>query len=219
MIKRNTARSTRLVCYTDDTTGLDREVTALKMPELTLPEKIADQPWRKLALWKRDLEAVSGDVLFIDLDSVITGSIDAFFDFSPQSTFCVIENWTQRGIRAGNTSVYRFRVGMHSYLYEMIDADAESVLRYRSEQAFISAVIKEKIFWPEGWCASFKHDLLPRWPMNFFRVPARPAGARVVCFTGKPDPDEARDGRWPASLYKKTYKYVRPTPWIAEYWR
>jgi hypothetical protein len=46
-----------------------------------------------------------------------------------------------------------------------------------------------------------------------------PPETKVVCFTGKPDPDEARDGVWPAPWYEKTYKYVRPTPWIAEHWR
>ena len=46
-----------------------------------------------------------------------------------------------------------------------------------------------------------------------------PASTKVVAFTGKPDPDEARDGRWEAPWYKKIYKFVRPTPWIAEHWR
>jgi len=219
MIKRSTARPTRLVCYTDDPSGLDGQITALAMPELKLPERIGNLPWRKLALWKPDLEGVSGDVLFMDLDTVITGSIDPFFDFSPQTTFCVIENWTQLGIGMGNTSVYRFKVGAHSYLYDMTVNDPDTVLRYRNEQTFISAVVTQKAFWPEGWCVNFKHHLLPRWPMNFFRVAALPADVRIVCFTGKPDPDEARDGRWPAPALRKIYKSVRPTPWIAEHWR
>ena len=54
--------------------------------------------------------------------------------------------------------------------------------------------------------------------MNHFLTPRLPEETRVVAFTGKPDPDEARDGRWPAPWYKKIYKAVRPTPWIAEHW-
>ena len=37
-----------------------------------------------------------GDVLFLDLDLVITGDLDRFFDFKP-GFYCVIENWTQIG--------------------------------------------------------------------------------------------------------------------------
>jgi hypothetical protein len=55
--------------------------------------------------------------------------------------------------------------------------------------------------------------------MNFIRTAALPREARVVAFTGNPDPDEARDGRWNAPFWKKIYKHVRPTPWIAEHWQ
>ena len=88
-----------------------------------------------------------------------------------------------------------------------------------NSQTYISRTITEKTFWPAAWCVSFKHALIPRWPMNLFRSAPLPSDTRVVCFTGKPDPDEARDGRWPAPWYKKVYKIVRPTPWIAEHWR
>jgi hypothetical protein len=40
-----------------------------------------------------------------------------------------------------------------------------------------------------------------------------------VIFTGKPDPDEARDGKWPAKWHKKFYRTLKPTPWIGEHWR
>jgi len=75
-------------------------------------------------------------------------------------------------------------------------------------------------YWPKEWTASFKHDLLPRWPLNFFKTPELPPAVRVVAFTGKPDPDEAAIGVWPVTKpWKKLYKHVRPTPWIDELWR
>lgn len=73
-------------------------------------------------------------------------------------------------------------------------------------------------FWPEGWCVSFKEDVLPGWPWRFFKDVERPEGARIVVFHGKPDPDEARDGKWPAKGWKKLYKHVRPVRWIAQEW-
>lgn len=220
MIKRNTARPTRLVCYTDDLTGLDPEIEGRVLPPIVIPERITHKPWRKVSLWAPTLPGLEGDVLFMDLDLVVTGSLDAFFDYEPEKTFCVIENWTQMGSGIGNTSVYRFRVGAHSYLYDNLQSDADAILaRFPNSQTYISKNIKEKTFWPAEWCESFKHTLMPRWPLNFFQTTPLPAATKVVAFTGKPDPDEARDGHWEAPWYKKTYKHVRPTPWIAEHWR
>jgi hypothetical protein len=172
MISRNTARPTRLVCYTDDAAGIGPEVTALPMLELPLPASHAWRPWRKVALWAPELPGVSSDdVLFLDLDIVITGSLDELFDYRPDSTFCVIENWTQMGSGIGNTSCYRFRVGAHSYIYDNVQNDpGGTVGAHANSQTYISRIIKEKTFWPAPW-------------------------------------------------YKKIYKVVRPTPWIAEHWR
>ena len=221
MIKRNTKRPTRLVCYTDDATGLDPEIVAYPLPPIVLPDNMTSTPWRKISLWAPSLQGVSGNVLFLDLDLVISGSLDEFFDFEPQCTFCVIENWTQMGTGIGNTSAYRFKVGSHPYLYDELQAQPEAILaRYRNEQTYLSPIIAEKKFWPTFWCVSFKHSLLPRWPLNFFLTPKLPSETKLVAFTGKPDPDDARDGKWPVTAaWKKLYKHVRPTPWIGEHWR
>lgn len=220
MIQRHTKRPTRLVCYTDDAVGLTPGIVAHSLPPIVLPDRVSRQPWRKISLWAPTLPGAEGDVLFLDLDLVITGGLDDFFDFRPDSTFSVIENWTQPGSGIGNTSVYRFRVGAHTYLYDNLLNDAERILStYPNSQTYISRTIKEKTFWPAPWCQSFKHTLMPRWPMNFLHPAALPPETKVVAFTGKPDPDEARDGVWKAPWYKKVYKYVRPTPWIGEHWR
>ena len=220
MIKRNTHRDTRLICFTDDPSGIDPAVTTYPIPEINLPMPAFVLGWRKVSFWASKLEPLTGDVLFMDLDVVITGGIDDFFDFSPESTFCVIENWTQVGEDIGNTSVYRFRVGSHPYLYDKLNGNPQEILsKFPNSQTYISRTVQEKTFWPAAWCQSFKHTLLPRWPMNFIQPAPLPAGTKVVAFTGKPDPDEARDGVWQAKWYKKTYKHVRPTPWIKEHWR
>ncbi len=220
MIKRHTNRKTRLICYTEDPEGISNEVTIYPLPEIKLPEKIKYHAWRKVSLWRQQLQGIEGDVLFIDLDVVITGSLDDFFDYKPESTFCVIENWTQLGSGIGNTSVYRFRVGAHKYLYDKMQAQGQEMYeKYGNSQTFISNEIKVKDFWPKEWCQSFKHTMMPPWPINFFKVTPLKSGIKVVCFTGKPDPDEARDGLWRAPWYKKIYKHVKPTPWIAEHWQ
>lgn len=220
MIQRNTKRDTRLVCYTDNATGIHPDVATYPMPTAPLPRRRANQTWRKVSLWQTHLQGISGSVLFVDLDVVITGSIDEFFDFKPEATFCVAENWSQMGSKIGNTSVYRFQVGAHAYIYEALRADPEGItIRFPNSQTFISRTAKNMEFWPAGWCVSFKHTLMPTWPLNFVMAAKLPPSTKIVCFTGKPDPDEARDGRWPAPWYKRLYKHIRPTPWIAEHWR
>ncbi|RUO98299.1 MAG: hypothetical protein EKK30_12545 [Hyphomicrobium sp.] len=220
MIRRNTARETRLICFTDDPRGADPSITIAPLPPINLPDRVAWSPWRKLSLWQHPLLDLAGDVLFFDLDVVITDSIDDFFDYMP-GKFCVAQNWTQPNAQVGNTSVYRFPVGKMSYIFDVFNEDPENVLsRFRIEQQYISAVCNDGVFFPAEWCLSFKHSLVPVWPLNFFVAPQLPAGTKVVAFHGKPDPDEARDGIWPVtSPWKRIYKYVRPTPWIAEHWR
>lgn len=218
-VERNTERPTRLVCLTDDKNGIDPAVQCHPIPEIDLPEDLALTPWRKLTLWAYPLADLSGDVLFLDLDLVITGSLDAMFDYKP-GRYCVIENWTQMGQGNGNTSAFRFPVGQHSYIYDNFQADPERVLSsYRIEQLYISREIEDMVFWPNLWCASFKHTLLPKWPLNFFKAPTLPKETKIVAFTGKPDQDEALRGEWPVKApWKKLYKHVRPTPWIADHW-
>jgi len=223
MVKRNTARPLRFICFTDDTTGLDPGIEALPLPPIALPPSHQWKTWRKISLWQRELAGLSGDVLFLDLDLVVTGSIDGFFDFEPQKSYCVIENWTQMGQGIGNTSVFRLRVGAHAEVFDRLSADPKAVFaKYRNSQTFASRTITSMTYWPAEWCVSFKHTLIPRWPLNFIRIPPLPAQTRVVCFTGLPNPDHARDGLWPSkrkAWWKALYKHVRPTPWIAEHWR
>ncbi len=48
MIRRNTARQTRLICYTDDPSGIDPAISIFPLPEIQLPERVANKPWRKI---------------------------------------------------------------------------------------------------------------------------------------------------------------------------
>jgi hypothetical protein len=110
------------------------DVTIHPLPEIHIPERISRTPWRKLSLWQAPLADLAGDVLFLDLDVVITGSIDAFFDYQP-GRFCVAENWTQRGQKVGNTSGYWFHVGNDAYIFDDFNRDPEPILaKYRVEQ-------------------------------------------------------------------------------------
>lgn len=220
MIRRHTRRPTRLVCYTDSTQGLDPAVEAYPLPEIRLPQRLAMLPWRKISLWRPDLPGLSGETLYIDLDVVITGPLDDFFDYEP-GKFCIIRNWTASHGGTGNTTCYRFVPGSAAHLFDRMEREPEVVYRtYGNSQTFVSREVGQPTaYWPAPWCLSFKHSLMPPFPLNFLVAPKLPPDARLIAFTGQPDPDQALLGRWPMPAWKRLYKHVRPTPWIAEHWR
>ncbi|MEO1309934.1 MAG: hypothetical protein AAFV51_03060 [Pseudomonadota bacterium] len=221
MVRRNVTGDLRFVCFTDDRAGLDPGIEGRPLPQIDLPERVRWLPWRKISLWRPDLGEgdLEGEVLFLDLDIIITGPMDDFFSYRPGEV-CIIENWTQKGEGIGNTTAYRWTVGEHGDIYENFARNPEAVLsKFRASQQYVSACLPQKVYWPSEWCVSFKHSLLPPFPMNWVKTPALPADARLIAFTGHPDPDEALEGRWAAPLHKRIYKHVKPTPWIAEYWK
>jgi hypothetical protein len=117
-------------------------------------------------------------------------------------------------------SVFRFKVGSMTHIWELFRKDPLVQMKiHRNSQTFVSRNMKTIDFFPAPWCLSFKHSLLPRWPLNFFLTPQLPPDARVIAFTGKPDIDEAAAGKWPTTWWKRSYKAVRPTPWLLDYWR
>ena len=176
----------------------------------------------KTSLWSESVPGLdSGSpALFIDLDVVIMGSLDPFFEH--EGDFIVCENWTQIGEGIGNTSVYRFNVGSHPYLYEKLVNETDDVLsEFKNSQTYISRTINPDAmtYWPDEWCKSFKVHCVPKGIKRWFVEPALPVGTRIVAFPGTPNPHQVLRGHWPAPWYKKIYKTVRPSRWVQEHWR
>ena len=220
-VKRHTKRETSLYCFTDDVHGIDKNVICRPLPKISLPESISLTPWRKLSVWQYPLNDLSGDILFLDLDLVITGNLDRFFDYEPGS-YCVIENWTQIGQNIGNTSCFRIPVGKYSFIYNQFQKEPNKIWKeYHIEQIYISDKVKDQVFWPSAWCKSFKHDLLPKWPFRIWKPAKLPKETSIVAFTGKPDPDDVIKGSWPlkkSQFYKKIYKQLKTPKWVLENW-
>ena len=220
-IKRHTKRPTQLYCFTDDNEGINQEILIKPLPKINLPRAISFTPWKKLSVWQYPLYNLTGDVLFLDLDLVITGNIDQFFDFKPGS-YCVIENWTQIGQNIGNTSCFRFPVGKYNFIYDKFQKNPQKIWHdYHIEQVYISDQIKDQVFWPSEWCKSFKHNLLPKWPMRIWQPAKLSQNTCLVAFTGKPDPDDVIKGVWPVKkheFYKKIYKQLKTPEWIIKNW-
>ncbi len=221
MARAHTTGPLRFVCLTDDRAGIRPEVEYHDCPEIAIPTPFNRRGWRKLTTYaaSEQLFGLTGQWLFLDLDVVVLGSLDEFFSYQPEKSFIVMRNWTQPGRNIGNTSVYRFTVGADEYLLSRLIAEQDAILTtYRNSQTYVSRTVRELVFWPDAWCVLFKTHCVPPWPQRFWKTPSHPADARVVAFPGVPNPHEAVDGRWPAKAWKKTYKFIRPTPWIREAW-
>ena len=215
MVRRHLKRPHRFVCFTDDATGLDADIECLPLPPMDLPPG-KERGWRKLSTFCNPLTDLSGPTLFLDIDIVIVGPLDDFFDHPGE--FCIIHDWVRPWRITGNSSVYRFEAGAHpevlSYFLANIDRVKSEV---RNEQEYLSREIhrqKKLSYWPKEWCVSFKYGCIPTFPLNFFKEPRIPEGARVIVFHGRPNPDEAVVGKGNGLRH-----HVLPTTWINEHWR
>ena len=220
-IKRHTKRPTNLYCFTDNKDGINKNVICNPLPKINLPQTITNTPWRKISVWQYPLDQLKGDVLFLDLDLIITGNLDRFFDYEP-GKYCVIENWTQKGQNIGNTSCFRYPVGKYTSIFNKFQEEPVKIWKkYHIEQIYLSDEINDQVFWPSEWCQSFKHNLLPSWPLRIWKAAKLPKETSIVAFTGKPDPDDVLRGKWPVKkhhFYKKIYKQLKTPEWVLENW-
>ncbi|MFN3507891.1 MAG: hypothetical protein ACK4ZU_10460 [Allorhizobium sp.] len=229
-VKRHLRRPYRIICFTDQSEGIQPDVEVLPIPELELPSGKADRRWRKLGLFRRDLYGLSGTALFLDLDLVILDELNCFFD--AEGDFLIVrddELFRSKPLRrlnprrdkflrsVGNSSVFRFEIGAHSYIYEELVADMEGALsQYEISQQFQSAQVAKfsrLAYWPKGWCVSFKNSCVPRGLRSYFSAPSPPVGARIVVFAGRPKMQEVLDGgggRW--------YRKIGDVDWLRRAW-
>mgnify|MGYP001203913485 CR=1 FL=1 len=229
-VRRNLSVPFRFVCFTDDAEGLDPGVTALPLPELGLPEGSPDTRWRKLALFRRDLDGLSGTALFFDLDLVIMGGLDAFL-YMPGDFLAIRDDdlFRRKPLRrlnpardrflhmVGNTSVFRFIVGAHPEILDTYLADpAGAAARYAHEQQMVSDILdrqRKLSYWPRGWCVSFKNDCVGRGLRSYLSDPVCPQGARIVLFAGRPkmaDVLAGKGGKW--------YRRIANIDWLRRSW-
>lgn len=215
MVRRHLDRPFRFVCLTDDASGVRPEVTCLPLPVMSLASG-AERGWRKLSTFGADLHGLQGQALFLDLDVVITGFLDPFFDHPGQ--FLIIKDWKRPWRITGNSSVYRYQIGRHADIFQhFVEHQAEIRQRFRNEQEYLSRAMHERgrlAYWPASWCRSYKYHCIPPWPSNYWREPRLPADARVVVFHGEVNPPDAIAGR-----RNRRWRFVRPAPWVEERWR
>jgi hypothetical protein len=224
MVKRNVTLPFRFICMTERPEGIQPGVEIAPLPAFARPDSRYCTAWRKLALFEKQVLDLKGKILFLDLDIVIVDNIDCFFTYSDK--LAIIENWSQKGRLIGQSSVFCFTAGTCTRLLEKYNTQYDEVVQHNeTEQMYITRELGEGNFdyFPQDWCKSFKMHCMPGGFLNSFITPTTiPKNVRIVVFHGNPNPPNAIAGVWGKPVkpwFKKIYKTVKPTKWIADYWR
>lgn len=216
MVRRHLSGDFHMVCLTDDSQGIRSEVTCLPIPALDLPPGIPERGWTKLASFAADLHGLKGTALFLDVDVVIVGNLDVFFE--QPGEFLIIHDYKRPWRITGNSSVYRFTLGAHPDVLDFFRSHVQEVrAKFRNEQAYLSDFLHRQgqlQYWDAAWCPSFKYHSIPNWPANYWKAPVIPQDARIVIFHGECNPPDALAGR-----RNRRWRYIRPAQWVAEHWR
>ncbi len=90
MVARNITPPFTFTCFTDNPSGIHPAVICEELPEIDYEiPKTKRGIWPKSRLWGAKLGSLSGVVLFLDLDLVITGSLDDFLRLAtPRISYC-----------------------------------------------------------------------------------------------------------------------------------
>jgi hypothetical protein len=246
MVKRNITPPFTFTCFTDSRDGLNPEILCEDLPPLdieTMPTGTKGI-WKKSRLWGPNLGSLRGPVLFLDLDLVITGSLDDFFTVGGPDDVVLARNQTTPFERLGQTSVFRFPVGKLVPLQEKFRADPQGIAnQYKFEQRYVTrnAPGGVKLF-PRRWVLHFKQDCRWPFPLNYFLAPSLPKNARIVLFPRNFHPNNAAAGIFGGSgqarsplahlqgvfnkenrRKKSAFTYLRhfilPAPWVKDHWR
>lgn len=176
MIVRNLGREFKFVCLTD---------TPIEGVDCLEAKPGLEGWWSKLYLFS----LLKNDVLYFDLDTVITGPLEFLADCEEE--FAILRDFYRWD--GQQSAVMRWR-GDHSYIWEGWMLAGRPLLE-GGDQAWIERVFPDakrlQDLYPERFC-SYKRDAID-W------IPSK--NTSVVCFHGRPRPHEVTD-RWVPQVWK-----------------
>ncbi|PTV93785.1 hypothetical protein C8J27_11266 [Rhodobacter aestuarii] len=211
----------RFVCLTDDAAGLVADIEVFPIPEIGLaPDHWRGGAWPKISVFCEDLYGLKGRALFIDLDMVIWGELDQFFEYGTGLVAIDSAPWRYRDAPPQTmSSIFAFDLGKMGWLVDWLRADREHYIsKYGIEQRYLHGEVPQIGYWPQDWIKSYKYHL--RRPLLVDRLmgPAKPhPSLKVLCFHGKPRPIDLIHP--PKGNWDRFPHYGRgQVPWMAEYW-
>ena len=200
MVERNTSVPHRFVCYSDK--KIEGIETKLLRPGIF-------GWWNKLQIFDGSL---SGRIVYLDLDTVITGNIDWLLNYT--GSFAGIEdlgcvNAHQKHlIGVLQTGVMSFDSARMDWVWtEFMMKQQWIVPQFRGDGEYLNSIISkpallQRLF--PNKIKSYKYQVYPD----------KIEGTSIVCFHGRPSIEQAI--REPVTTALGTYN---PQPWIKDYWK
>lgn len=222
MVERHYKRPHRFICITDDATGLDPRIEVIplwndhaEVPNPTWPD--GPSCYRRLKLWSREMHALLGPrFVCLDLDAVIVDDVTPLWD--RREDFLIFKTHLKHIPLCG--SMFAMNTGTQSFVWDAFDPTTSPALATArgcrgSDQGWLTYCYGADV---PGWTNSdgvYSYmEIAPRRPPSHRRrgappiVPGSgplPKNARIVFFTGKPDP-------W-------DHEAKTQSPWINEHYR
>jgi hypothetical protein len=205
---RNTTIEIKFHCFTDDHTGVNRNIIVHPLPYSNL-----ESWWNKLYLFSNDIDiTIREKIFYIDLDTLIVDNIDDLLNVDSDK-IVVLEDFL-KGVAtsAGDmgSGLMSWTHGQYSEVWEEFiknPAVAIKKVEPHGDQHWIDLCIKDRHYWQELFpnkVVSFKVHCLNGLPKN----------AAIVCYHGKPSIPES------AVFSGKIWKFnITPQPWVLDYWK
>ena len=185
-------RPFRFVCLTDEPEGLAQGIEVFPIPDIGLDEwHYYNGAWPKISVFLEDLYGLQGRCLFVDLDTVIVGDLDDFFEIPGRLVAIDSGPWKRKNTlpRTGS-GVFAFDLGTLGFLVSDLRRDRDGIVkRYLLDQDYLHDAIRDIKYWPQSWLVSFKYHLRRPLVIDRFLPPSQPPDhAKMVVFHGRPRP-------------------------------
>lgn len=222
--KRHISTDFRFVCLTDDDAGFQAGIESYPIPNIGLEEPhYYHGAWPKISVFCDDLYGLQGRALFIDLDTVIWGSLDELFNVSGELVAINNALWDkdQQKAPASRTmsSVFSFDLGQLGYVVSTLQANRDALIKHHDiEQVYLHHVVKQISYWQPEWLVSFKYHLRQPLLRDRFYPPRCPAEEnKLIIFHGNPRPIELI--RPANNNWGKFPHYGKGSvDWMVDYW-
>lgn len=193
-VKKNLSLPHEFIVICDNAEGLEGDYTKIKMDM----EKDFFDFWTKMTIFRPKPFGITGRILLLDVDTVITGNLDELGNL--HDDFYTYPNWQENSIAFAVTLM---DAGARPQLWEEFIKDPDGAKKkFRTDEYFITSICPEEKYFPAPWVRSYKRHCAGV---------GVPEGCKFVCFHGRPDPHEV------IKDYCRDYR-IGPDPWIAEYW-
>ena len=200
MVQRHLKLPHRVVCFTDDATGINFNVECRKLPEST----VFTGWWWKPYVFNKSHFDPSDVNMFIDLDMVIVGDMEPLFNYEVGKIVGMrdVIATLQPNVRKLGSAVVRW-TGDYSFIWDKLLENPHVMKTMRGDQDWIWSLLqKEMELYPLEWIPSYKwgvrshKELVKRngiWNFDKVRDVELPEEAIILAFHGTPNPSDVND--------------------------